>query len=36
MMMLDYKRGGGEESDKNLLYNLNYLINYVIRKLLCN
>ena len=36
MMMLDYKGGGGEESGKKLLYNLNYLINYVIRNILGN
>ena len=39
MMMLDYKGegwGDGEESGKKWLHNLNYVINYVIRKLLSN
>ena len=43
MMMLDYKErergmggGGGQESGKKWLHNLNYVINYVIRKLLSN
>ena len=33
MMMLDYKGGRrGQESGKKWLHNLNYVINYVIRK----
>ena len=38
MMMLDYKERerGGQESGKKWLHNLNYVINYVIRKLLSN
>ena len=40
MMMLDYKWGGGggghQKSGKKWLHNLNYVINYVIRKLLSN
>ena len=37
MMMLDYERGrGGQKSEKKWLYNLNYVINYVICKLLSN
>ena len=32
MMMLDYKGGSwGQESGKKRLYNLNYVINYVVR-----
>ena len=34
MMMLDYKGGRrGQESGKKWLHNLNYVINYVTRKL---
>ena len=39
MMTLDYKgrrRGGGQEPGKKGLHSLNYVIKYVIRKLLSN
>ena len=37
MTMLDYKGGrGGQESWKKRLHNLNYVIKYVILKLLSN
>ena len=37
MMMLDYIRGkGSQESGKKWFHNINYVINYVIRKLLSN
>ena len=35
MMMLGYKGGsGGQESGEKRLHNLNYVINYIILKLL--